>query len=111
MPDLTAELEDLVGVVLNDMASVRKDIEEAVPRPFGDADVPLEEQLQRYHQAVNMRSPDGRAVGMRALQKIYGSKALVEEVKKLHPEYVRRLASAEEVGVSTGPPSPETAVG
>jgi len=103
MADLATEAEKLVEALVGEMEKAREGVTKAIPRPFGERELPLEDRLVKFHQSLD-------PVTMSALRKVYGRKMLAAEVRELWPEYIRRVGDAAQMGVATSPANPETAV-
>lgn len=105
--DLTQETEEVVEALTQDLLRQEKLTKEIIPRPPFSEEAPMEVRLQRLDQSFN-------PVTMSALRKIYGRKALVQELLSggLLVSYLqRKLSDGTQSLDAIGAEGPETTVG
>lgn len=105
--DLSSEAEEIVQELVDGMVKQKADIDKAIPRPFGQQDVPFETRLETLHKGINPLVLD-------AYRKVYGRKMLVQELLKdgLLQTYLERVRrNGEEATIIPGAGGPAAAIG
>lgn len=84
--DLSAEAEEIVDELVAGMVKQKEEIDKAIPRPFGQTDVPFETRLETLHKGINPLVLD-------AYRTVFGRRMLVEELLKddLLQTYLERV--------------------